>query len=118
MTTAPMNARSASAASLRPGAKSSPRYPASSRNDGWNERERAADLAGRGKGEDFASAAEVGKCDTGRARGLHAYGAGATGGDQEEGPDRSAQQAKGNKHCLSQAVDRKCRYGVAGGCDE
>jgi hypothetical protein len=33
----------------------------------------------------------------------------AAGGDQEEGPDRPAQQAKGDKHCLSHAVDRQCR---------
>jgi len=66
----------------------------------------------------FAGAAEVGKCDARRARRLHAYGARTAGGDQEEGPDRPAQQAKGDKHCLSHAVDRQCRYGVAGGCNE
>jgi hypothetical protein len=62
-------------------------------------------LAMPNRGNDSTSgAAEVGKCDAGRARRLHAYGARTAGGDQEEGPDRPAQQAKGDKHCLSHAV--------------
>jgi hypothetical protein len=64
--------------------------------------------------KDFASAVEVGKCDTGRGRSLHAHNARAAGGDQKEGLDRPAQQAKGNEHCFSHAVNGQCRYDLIG----
>src|SRR5262245_7728601 len=85
---------------------------------GGNELEPAADPGCRGKGEDFADAADVGKCDAGGARGLHAHGTGAAGGDQEEWPDRPAQKAKRGKRRPGHAIDRQRRYGIAGRCDE
>ena len=85
---------------------------------GCNELGRAADLARGGKPKDFVSAAEVGKCDAGRTRGVHAHGARAPDADQEEGPDRPAQPAKGAKHCLSHAVDRQCHCDVVARCNE
>jgi hypothetical protein len=78
----------------------------------------AADLGGRGQGEDFASVAEVGKRDAGGVRGVHADGARTASGDEKDGPDWPAQQAKGDKHFLGHAIDRQSRYGVAGGCNE